>query len=49
VDDTFLVRGDTLKELRKQPADTVALWTQSPCESDQILLELDDDAKAAIS
>jgi Apea-like HEPN len=45
VDDTFLVRDPTVEELRKQLADTVALWTQTPCEPDQIRLELDDDAK----
>jgi hypothetical protein len=48
-DDTFLVRGDTVEQLRSQLADAVALWTQAPCEPDQIRLELDDDAKAASS
>jgi hypothetical protein len=47
VDETFLVRDPSVRGLRKQLADTVALWTQSPCEPDQIQVELDDDAKAA--
>jgi Apea-like HEPN len=48
-DSTFLVRGDTVESLHGQLADTVALWTQAPCEPDQIRLELDDDATAASS
>jgi hypothetical protein len=49
VDDTFLVRGDTLELLHNQLADTIALWAQVPCDPDHIRLELDDDARAASS
>jgi hypothetical protein len=48
-EDTFLVRGDTLEELRSRLAERIALWTQVPCEPDQIHLELDADAMAASS
>jgi hypothetical protein len=48
-EDTFLVRGDTLEELRSRLAERLALWTQAPCEPDQIHLELDADAMAASS
>jgi hypothetical protein len=47
-DGTFLVRSVTLKQLHSQLAEAVALWTQAPCEPDQILLELDDDAKLQV-
>jgi hypothetical protein len=49
VDETFLVRGDSVDQLRKQLADAVALWTKEACQPDQIDLVLDDDAKAATS
>lgn len=49
VDNTFLVRSLTLEQLHSQLANCVALWTQAPCQVDQIELELDDDARAASS
>jgi hypothetical protein len=47
VGNTYWVRGATVEQLRKRLADTVALWTQTPCGPDQILVELDDHARAA--
>jgi hypothetical protein len=49
VGNTYWVRGATVEQLRKRLADIVALWTQTPCGPDQILVELDDNARAASS
>jgi hypothetical protein len=46
-DHTSWMRGDTVEQLRDRMADVIALWTQTPCGSDQVSCELDDAAQAA--
>ena len=48
-DFTFRVRAATPEDLRDRVADVLALWTQAPCASDQVILDLEDDARAAMS
>jgi hypothetical protein len=46
-DNTSWVLAATQEELRARLADVIALWTQTPCGSDQIHFKLDDDALGA--